>query len=102
MDADLIRLRGERREIRAKSAADRVARVARLLGILLAWCCSMQETELRFKFGKNWNSFLSVLTEDRITFAEESLQKALKMDNLRGKRFVDVGCGSGLFSLAAV
>lgn len=86
----------------AESAADGVARVAAVLGVLLAWCCSMQETELRFKFGKNWSAFLSVLTEDRITIAEESLKKALKMGSLRGKRFVDVGCGSGLFSLAAV
>lgn len=55
----------------------------------------------RFKFGKNWERFLSVLDDARIAAAEESLHKMLEVDRLDGKRFLDVGCGSGLFSLAA-
>lgn len=33
--------------------------------------------------------------------AELSLQRVLKVDHLRGKRVLDVGSSSGLFSLAA-
>jgi 2-polyprenyl-3-methyl-5-hydroxy-6-metoxy-1,4-benzoquinol methylase len=55
----------------------------------------------RFEFGKNWRRFLSTLTDKRIAVAEQSLQKFLNMDRLDGKTFLDVGSGSGLFSLAA-
>jgi len=56
----------------------------------------------RFEFGKNWKRFLSVLDDARIAAAEKSLQEMLEVDRLDGKTFLDVGCGSGLFSLAAV
>ena len=55
----------------------------------------------RFEFGKNWSLFLSGIDEDRIRVAVESLQQYLGVNDLRGKTFLDVGCGSGLFSLAA-
>jgi 2-polyprenyl-6-hydroxyphenyl methylase/3-demethylubiquinone-9 3-methyltransferase len=55
----------------------------------------------RFEFGKNWRSFLAALSEERIEVAVESLQQMLGTESLTGKRFLDVGCGSGLFSLAA-
>jgi len=56
---------------------------------------------VRFEFGKNWQRFLSLLNEERIVEAEKSLKKMLEIDNLRGKSFLDIGSGSGLFSLAA-
>ena len=55
----------------------------------------------RFAFGANWRSFLSVLDDDRIAEAGRSLKDMLHVDTLEGKSFLDVGCGSGLFSLAA-
>jgi len=55
----------------------------------------------RFAFGKNWKRFLDVLDEDRIVKAEASLLSMLKVSSLRGRRFLDIGNGSGLFSLAA-
>src|SRR5207237_4161917 len=55
----------------------------------------------RFEFGKNWSRFLNVLDERRIARAEESLKQMLEVDDLEGKRFLDIGSGSGLFSLAA-
>ncbi len=57
--------------------------------------------ELRFRFGENWAHFLHHLNDERIAQAERSLCSALGMDSLAGKRFLDVGSGSGLFSLAA-
>ena len=55
----------------------------------------------RFEFGKNWTRFLSVLNEERIIEAEKSLRTMLGMESMAGKSFLDVGSGSGLFSLAA-
>jgi 2-polyprenyl-3-methyl-5-hydroxy-6-metoxy-1,4-benzoquinol methylase len=55
----------------------------------------------RFEFGKNWSNFLSVVTEERVAQAVASLQKLLGVESLAGKSFLDVGSGSGLFSLAA-
>src|SRR6266478_3305168 len=55
----------------------------------------------RFPFGENWERFLNVLNEQRIRQAVDSLQAKLGVDQLRDKSFLDIGCGSGLFSLAA-
>jgi 2-polyprenyl-6-hydroxyphenyl methylase/3-demethylubiquinone-9 3-methyltransferase len=55
----------------------------------------------RFEFGKNWAAFLAVLDDERIASAEGSLKEMLEVDSLAGKTFLDIGSGSGLFSLAA-
>ena len=55
----------------------------------------------RFEFGKNWSQFLTILDEERIARAERSLQSMLEVKNISGKTFLDIGSGSGLFSLAA-
>jgi 2-polyprenyl-6-hydroxyphenyl methylase/3-demethylubiquinone-9 3-methyltransferase len=55
----------------------------------------------RFEFGKNWNSFLATLDDERIRRAEDSLRQMLQVETLAGRTFLDIGSGSGLFSLAA-
>src|SRR5215213_10075285 len=55
----------------------------------------------RFEFGQNWSQFLSAIDEERIQQAESSLKEMLEVDSLAGKTFLDIGSGSGLFSLAA-
>lgn len=55
----------------------------------------------RFRFGRNWTTFLDVVDEGRIEEAAKSLQAMLGQARLEGLSFLDVGCGSGLFSLAA-
>lgn len=55
----------------------------------------------RFKFGENWRHFLETLDEERIRQAELSLAEMLGLDRLDDLKFLDIGCGSGLFSLAA-
>lgn len=55
----------------------------------------------RFQFGKNWGQFLALLDEARVLEAENSLKNMLEADDLAGRSFLDIGSGSGLFSLAA-
>ena len=59
------------------------------------------KTGERFEFGKWWATFLKVLNEERVVLAENSVKQMLGVETLQGKTFLDVGCGSGLFSLAA-
>ena len=57
-----------------------------------------------FAFGANWQRFLARIDDDRIAAAETSLRTLLGLAGQRplaGRRFLDAGCGSGLFSLAA-
>lgn len=56
----------------------------------------------RFAFGANWRRFHAVLNEQRIVAAERSLKDMLGVETLAGKSFLDIGNGSGLFSLAAL
>src|SRR3954462_10511920 len=59
------------------------------------------QMEPRFTFGENWTRFLESLSENRIAAAERSLQTMLETDRLDELTFLDLGCGSGIFSLAA-
>lgn len=56
---------------------------------------------LRFEFGDNWAKFLRAVDDGKIGIAKNSLQEMLDVGNLERKSFLDVGSGSGLFSLAA-
>lgn len=60
-----------------------------------------EKMERRFEFGKNWTAFLPTVDASRIEEAEASLKAMLGVSSLAGKTFLDIGCGSGLFSLAA-
>ncbi|MEU5381595.1 MULTISPECIES: class I SAM-dependent methyltransferase [unclassified Streptomyces] len=64
------------------------------------------ETEIsegrRFAFGQNWLRFGQLINEERVALARKSLESALRITDLTGRTFLDVGCGSGLFSLAAL
>ncbi|MHB1586412.1 MAG: class I SAM-dependent methyltransferase [Acidiferrobacteraceae bacterium] len=55
----------------------------------------------RFSFGSNWQAFLAHLSDERVHVAEESLRSMLEVPDLADKTFLDIGSGSGLFSLAA-
>lgn len=55
----------------------------------------------RFSFGDNWREFLNLVDDDRIANAEKSVVDMLGRSDLAGCNFLDVGSGSGLFSLAA-
>ena len=54
-----------------------------------------------FKFGQNWASFSRQIDDARIEDAMQSLNSLFGENALKGKSFLDIGCGSGLFSIAA-
>ena len=55
----------------------------------------------RFKFGKNWASFLKSFSNERLEQAKQSLTEMTGYIDFENKSFLDMGCGSGLFSYAA-
>lgn len=55
--------------------------------------------EERFAFGENWADFSESLQPQDYISAKKSLEELIP--NLKNKTFLDVGCGSGLFSIAA-
>jgi len=57
------------------------------------------ESGRRFPFGRNWRRFLASVDEERVSASEQALTQML--GDIRGKTFLDAGCGSGLSSLAA-
>lgn len=58
-------------------------------------------TKITFSFGKNWQRFLKRINQETIDNSRYSLVNFLKLDNFRNMSFLDIGCGSGLFSYAA-
>lgn len=60
------------------------------------------DATLRFGFGRNWRRYLARLDDSRIAEAEASLVEALGEGYLKDKNVLDIGSGSGLFSLAAL
>ena len=59
-------------------------------------------SEQRFAFGRNWNQYIrKSFTPERVEISKKHLLEFLGLSNLSGRSFIDVGCGSGLHSLAA-
>lgn len=57
-------------------------------------------SEITFSFGENWRDFLSVADERAIELARADITQWLGPDGFEKQRFLDIGCGSGLHSLA--
>ena len=57
---------------------------------------------VNFDFGGNWKAFSADrMDADRVRAAVESLDQLVGRELIAGRSFLDVGCGSGLFSIAA-
>ena len=56
---------------------------------------------ISFSFGKNWSKYIRKLSTTKVAQAEESLRFSFDGYSLTGESFLDIGCGSGVFSLAA-
>lgn len=52
-----------------------------------------------FSFGRNWEKYVRSLTEDRRQAAQESLRASFSGETIAGQSVLDIGCGSGVFSL---
>jgi len=55
-----------------------------------------------FEFGENWLRFTEVVDERRVAEAIKGLERLFPNGEIRDKRFLDIGCGSGLVMLAAL
>ncbi len=53
----------------------------------------------RFAFGENWRNFSKQLTKEAYLDAKKSVRELV--GDLTGKTVLDIGCGSGLFAIAA-
>src|SRR5262249_54189063 len=60
-----------------------------------------QVSDRPFAFGKNWANFAPLIDTQRIGEAKKGLLKLIPKHKLSGQSFLDIGCGSGLSSLAA-
>lgn len=56
----------------------------------------------RFEFGKNWASFSQGIGAEQVAEAVRRLQGLIAPSSLAGKSVLDIGCGSGLHSVAAL
>jgi predicted RNA methylase len=63
---------------------------------------NLLEVESHFSFGENWAQYAEKIDERRIEEAEKSLIRLVGRESIQGRTFLDIGCGSGLFSLAAL
>lgn len=61
------------------------------------WAQGTNAGDIVFGFGKNWQSFVRAGIDERRTApAVASLRRLLGVEDLGGRSFLDVGCGSGL------
>ncbi len=58
------------------------------------------DTPTRFAFGKNWRAYARTVDGQTLNHGKESLADLLELD-FEGRSFLDVGCGSGLFTASA-
>jgi SAM-dependent methyltransferase len=63
----------------------------------------MKTEAARFGFGKNWSDFIKkAFSEERVAASREKLLGFMRLPDLGDRTFLDIGCGSGLHSLAAL
>ncbi len=62
----------------------------------------LTDVSTHFAFGENWRNYSATIDEQRIGSAVEDLARLLGTNSLKGLSFLDIGCGSGLHSLAAL
>ena len=63
---------------------------------------ALKDASTHFAFGDNWSEYSRLLNDDRIAAAVTALERLCGSDGVGGKSFLDIGCGSGLHSLAAL
>lgn len=62
----------------------------------------LKDISSHFQFGENWRSYAAMVDDARVAEAVSGLQRLVPADRMAGRRFLDIGCGSGLHMLAAL
>jgi 2-polyprenyl-6-hydroxyphenyl methylase/3-demethylubiquinone-9 3-methyltransferase len=63
----------------------------------------MKQDIPRFEFGENWHDFVTrSYGEGRVEISKQHLLKFLGRNDLKSLEVIDIGCGSGLHSVAAL
>jgi len=62
----------------------------------------MKDLASHFEFGRNWLEYAELINADRIEQAVRGLERLTGHEAITGQSFLDIGCGSGLHSLAAL
>lgn len=63
----------------------------------------MKNKKTTFSFGRNWIDYVkNFLNEKQLDIAKESLFRYLPEEEYKNKTLIDIGCGSGIFSLNAL
>lgn len=61
-----------------------------------------EKKNIAFDFGENWQRFSEKSLDNRkLEMALSSLEQLIGMDKIKGRTFLDIGCGSGIFAIAA-
>ena len=60
-----------------------------------------KKKDVRFCFGENWKDYSELISSRVIVTAKRSLLDWIPLKSFEGKKFLDIGSGSGLFSFAA-
>lgn len=62
----------------------------------------MTATDRHYEFGKNWTRFVKrSFNEERVEIAKRHILTLIGRSDLNGLDFLDMGCGSGIHSIAA-
>lgn len=67
---------------------------------MVAQPSALVDRDSHFEFGKNWADFSRLIDDERLELSTQSVKRLVP--HIRGKTFLDIGSGSGLFSLAAL
>jgi 2-polyprenyl-6-hydroxyphenyl methylase/3-demethylubiquinone-9 3-methyltransferase len=61
-----------------------------------------EKKNIAFNFGENWQAFSQKsLDADKFKAAIDSLEHLIQSENIKDRSFLDIGCGSGIFAIAA-
>ncbi|MEO7724746.1 MAG: class I SAM-dependent methyltransferase [Chthoniobacterales bacterium] len=63
---------------------------------------NLTDVSTHFAFGDNWKDYSATIDEQKIGAAVDNLARLLGTNSLKGLSFLDIGCGSGIHSLAAL
>ena len=61
----------------------------------------LKAIDSHFEFGENWLEYTSKVTQRHLDHAIQCMQRLLGVEDLLGHSFLDIGCGSGIHSVAA-